>query len=109
MQEIGITKEEFDTLRKKLSALGCISIEIDKNDKSNNRCTEVGYRRIGMGIYDYLIYNTPLSIKEQELFNECYSNVFYRDKVGFTYGGGAIGSDIFQGKEEFLKKIHPHN
>ena len=57
-----------------------------------------------MGKYDYQIYHRPLSSDEQEKINESEASIVYSPFVVFEYAGGAIGSQNFIGKDEYLKK-----
>lgn len=57
-----------------------------------------------MGKYDYQIYHRPLSSEEQKKINESDASIVYSPFVVFEYGGGAIGSQNFVGKDEYLKK-----
>ena len=55
-----------------------------------------------MGKYDYQIYHRPLSSEEQKKINESDASIVYSPFVVFEYGGGAIGSQNFVGKDEYL-------
>ncbi|MCD7899620.1 MAG: hypothetical protein LUH22_07030 [Bacteroides sp.] len=97
MEKVGLEKEELNTIQRKLKKIGCIAIQIYPG------YTEIGYKRVGMGLYYYKIYTHPLT-EEQITKYDGYNTVYYRDNVMFAYGGGAIGSDVFIGKKEFLEK-----
>ena len=49
----------------------------------------------------YIIYRSP---DEQKKINESDASIVYTPFVVFQYGGGAIGSQNFIGKDEYLKK-----
>ena len=84
-----------------MDEIGCISISLQAIPDAPF-C--IGFRRIGMGKYYYQIYNIPLSSDEQKKINESEASIVYSPFVVFEYAGGAIGSQNFIGKDEYLKK-----
>lgn len=97
----GLERNSLTWLQKELDEIGCISISMQAVPDAPF-C--IGFRRIGMGKYDYQIYHRPLSSDEQEKINESEASIVYSPFVVFEYGGGAIGSQSFIGKDEYLKK-----
>lgn len=97
----GLDRNSLAWLEKELDEIGCISISLQTVPDAPF-C--VGFRRVGMGKYDYQIYHSPLSSDEQEKINESDASIVYTPFVVFEYGGGAIGSQNFIGKDEYLKK-----
>lgn len=97
----GLDRSSLIWLQKELDELGCISIAMQA-DPDAPFC--IGFRRIGMGKYDYEIYHRPLSSDEQKKINESETSIVYSPFVVFQYGGGAIGSQNFIDKDEYLKK-----
>ena len=105
----GLDRNSLTWLEKELDEIGCISISL-KAIPDAPFC--IGFRRIGMGKYDYQIYHIPLSPDEQKKINESEASIVYTPFVVFQYGGGAIGSQNFIGKDEYLKKkkqLHREN
>ncbi|MDE5981358.1 MAG: hypothetical protein K2G61_05330 [Bacteroidaceae bacterium] len=97
----GLDRLSLTWLEKELDEIGCISISMQAVSDAPF-C--VGFRRVGMGKYDYQIYHNPLSYDEQEKINESDASIVYSPFVVFEYGGGAIGSQNFIGKDEYLKR-----
>lgn len=97
----GLDRNSLTWLKKELEEIGCISISLQAIPDAPY-C--IGFCRIGMGKYDYQIYHRPLSSEEQKKINESGASIVYSPFVVFEYGGGAIGSQNFVGKDEYLKK-----
>lgn len=97
----GLDRNSLIWLKKELDEIGCISISMQAVPDAPF-C--VGFRRAGMGKYDYQIYHKPLSSDQQNKINESETSIVYSPFVVFEYGGGAIGSQNFKGKGEYLKK-----
>ena len=102
----GLDRNSLIWLQKELDEIGCISISMQTVPDAPF-C--IGFRRIGMGKYDYQIYHRPLSSEEQKKINESDASIVYSPFVVFEYGGGAIGSQNFVGKDEYLKKKKQFN
>ena len=97
----GLDRNSLAWLEKELNEIGCISISLQAVPDAPF-C--IGFRRVGMGKYDYHIYQRPLSSDEQKEINESDAAIVHSPLVVFEYGGGAIGSQNFIGKDEYLKK-----
>ena len=98
----GLDRNTLIWLQKELDEIGCISISMQTVPDAPF-C--VGFRRVGMGMYSYQIYHRALSPDEQEKINESDdASIVYTPFVVFEYAGGAIGSQNFIGKEEYLRK-----
>lgn len=97
----GLDRSSLAWLENELDEIGCISISMQAVPDAPF-C--IGFRRIGMGKYDYQIYHRPLSSDEQEKINESEASIVYSPFIVFEYAGGAIGSQNFIGKDEYLKK-----
>jgi hypothetical protein len=102
----GLDRNSLIWLQKELDEIGCISISMQTVPDAPF-C--VGFCRVGMGKYDYQIYHRPLSSDEKKKINESDASIVYSPFVVFEYGGGAIGSQNFVGKDEYLKKKKQFN
>jgi hypothetical protein len=84
------TSKTINELYQKLHSADCIGI-------SNWEPTEIEYGYNGLGVYSYKIFDQNLDEKEIEKYNDGCNNIFYKDNVVLTYGGGAIGMQCFEG------------
>lgn len=102
----GLSQEEYDNIRKQLKEMGCIGIEYSQS--SPERLT-IWFRRVGMGLYSYMILNRPATNEEKSLAIEDWLLIPYNDHCFFRYDGGAIGPISFskEEREDFLKKHKP--
>ena len=105
MQIVGLEEGEFDNIRLRLKDLECISIEAHTTHEDY---ATIGFRRVGFGMYSFVIYNRPMTPEEKKHYTDDPSFIPYKDNVVFEYGGGAIGPQAFSSdyKEDFMKR-HP--
>lgn len=96
----GLDRSSLIWLEKELDEIGCISISMQAIPDAPYG---IGFRRVGMGKYDYKIYHRALTYDEQKKINESGACIVYTPFVVFEYGGGAIGSRNFIGKDEYLR------
>lgn len=101
LNQCGLDRKALSWLENELEKAGCISISM-RSIPEDPFC--IGFRRIGLGKYSFLIYHRPLSDEEQKEINESPASIVYTPLVVFQYGGGAFGSQNFIGKDEYLKK-----
>lgn len=85
---LGWTDETFRTLKKYLDKANCISV-------TNGEPTNVGFRRTGMGMYFYDLFDKPLGDSLKNIYNDSCQYRLYNDTVVLEYGGGAIGGQCF--------------
>ena len=100
LKESGLNRKHLDYIKKELKKTHCISI---KAFDDPTLPYTIGFRRIGMGMYSFKIYNRILSADEKKIIDEDCSTILYTSSVVFEYSGGAIGNQCFIGKEEYLK------
>ena len=103
IQVVGLSHEELKNIRRKLKKAGCISIE---TSTTHSDFVDIGFRRVGLGMFSYRIYNRPVNTEEKKDYNDDLMFIPYTDRVIFEYGGGAIGPQVFDEeiKENFMKK-----
>lgn len=63
-----------------------------------------GFRRVGLGMYSYKIFHQPLSPEDQRELNGWDTDIVFSPYVAFEYAGGAVGTQHFIGKEEYLER-----
>ena len=101
MAEVGLDEDEFQFIKKELKRVRCISI-----DTSSPECCDIGYKRVGMGIYSYRVFYYPMNEEQrQEALSDLHF-IPYNDRVVFMFGGGAAGPQVFpkEVKEAFMQK-----
>jgi hypothetical protein len=82
------TDQTLKTLKEKLDAANCISVE------SGEPC-KIGFQRSGMGKYYYNLFEKPIPDSEKRRYNDSCTYILYNDNVVLEYGGGAIGLQCF--------------
>lgn len=96
----GFDRKSLNDIENTLDDIHCISIAVSA---SPDQPYEIGFRRILIDKYDFVIYPYALSQKEQERVAADPGNILYSPHVVFRYGTGAIGNSNFPGKEEYLQ------
>jgi len=83
------TNETIDELYEKLEIADCIGI-------SNWEPVEIEYGYNGLGVYSYKIFNEKLNEELIEKYNDGCNNIYYKENIVLSYGGGAIGMQCFE-------------
>lgn len=106
MKTVGLTQEEFNSIRKQLKKAGCIGLEAST---TTPQYITIWFRRVDMGCYDYLIKDTLFSEEEKASYLEDPAIIPYNQRIAFMYSGGAIGPQSFsqQEKAEYLDRHKP--
>ena len=107
MKVVGLTPEEYGSIRQRLDRIDCIGIA--KDTSHPNGKTVIYFRRVGMGMYSFILFNNPINQEEKDEFMKSYEYIPYSDRVIFQYGGGVFGKQYFtkEEREEFLSKHQP--
>lgn len=77
---------EIIVLREKIYDANCISISNSKNE------TEVGYKRSGMGKYNFEIFEVPIPYENWKNYNDSCTYLMIDSLNVIEYGGPAFGS-----------------
>lgn len=96
----GLDRKVLNDIENTLDDIHCISIAVSA---SPDQPYEIGFRRILIDKYDFVIYPYALSQKEQERVASDPGNILYSPHVVFRYGTGAVGNSNFPGKEGYLQ------
>lgn len=96
-----LNEEQKDKLQRSLSDIGCIGIEI--GNCRDWEYSTIRFRRVGMGMYSFRLYNQPLTSQQQDSINANECLIVYNDSTVFEFSGGVFGTQVFVGKDEFLK------
>ena len=95
MLRAGLTPQEMDTIHRLLRRADGYSITV------TDSTAEVGYRFAGFGAFSYRLFDRPLGENQMVDAWGDDTQALYSDRVIFCHGSGAIGSDVYPGKEEF--------
>ena len=93
-------RTDLNDIENELDDIHCISIAVSS---SPYKPYKIGFRRILLDKYDFIIYPNVLSQEEQERVASDPGNIQYSPHVVFRYNTGAIGNLNFPGKEEYLQ------
>ena len=96
------TDHQLKQLTKRLKKIGCIGIEI--SNTGNTDYNTLRFKRIGMVMYSFRLYDHALTPSQRDSLNNDYQLIVYDDSTVFEYGGGVFGPQDFIGKEEYMKK-----
>lgn len=98
-----LSEEEMKRLKEKIEDY-CSCIGLDVDNYSNSGYVTLRFRRVGMGMYSYRLYDKPLTREQQDSLNSDCTLIVYNDSTVFVYGSGAFGDMSFPGKKEFLER-----
>lgn len=96
-----LSEQDLKRLESELEDCGCIGIDI--NNYSSPDYSRLRFRRVGMGMYSFRLYDYPLSRQRQDSINANECLIVYNDSTVFEFGGGVIGVQYFVGKHEFME------
>ena len=96
-----LSEFEMKQLKERLDYLSCIGIDV--NNYPNSEYSTIRFRRMGMGMYSYRLYNHPLSHELQDSINADPCLIVYNDSTVFEFSAGVLGAQTFSGKQEFLE------
>ena len=90
MNDVGLDKEEFDSIKTQLKSVNCISIDTHFPDYC-----DIGYKRVGPGKYSYRIYLAPMTEEQRQTAFSDPHFIPYDDRMSLMFSGGAYGPDVF--------------
>lgn len=88
IKPLGWTRKTLSYLKEKLDKANCIQIE-------SGEPTKIGFKRSGMGMYYFNVFDTPIPDIQKAKFNDSCTYILANDKLVLEFGGGAIGSQCF--------------
>ena len=92
LKPIGWTRETLKTLKRKLDNSDCIQIE-------NGEPTKIGFKRSGMGMYSFNVFEQPITGDLIEQYNDSCTYISVNKRLVLEYRGGAIGGQCFYNME----------
>lgn len=88
IKPIGWTRETLKKLKDKLDNADCIQIE-------SGEPTKIGFKRSGMGMYSFNVFDKPIPDNLIEQYNDSCTYILVNKRLALEYGGGAIGGQCF--------------
>ncbi len=88
LNDLNWTVQDLRILKDKLDKANCISI-------SSRKPVSIGWKRSGMGMFSYTIFDDALTKKEMKEYDDKCSYIYYKENIVLEYGGGAIGRQCF--------------
>lgn len=85
---LGWTRETLKTIKNKLDDAKCIQI-------SSGEPSIIGFKRSGMGMYSFNVFDRPIPEDSYELYNDSCRYILVNRHLVLEYGGGAVGSQCF--------------
>jgi len=86
--QLGWTRETFKTIKAKLDKADCIQIE-------SGEPTKIGFKRSGMGMYSFNVFNHPIPDSLKANYNDSCTYILAGEKLVLEYAGGAVGPQCF--------------
>ena len=105
LQTAGLSMQELAVIQEKMHKAGIIGIDIEKNPISRwmTAKSELQFRWFGSNIYQYALYDCPLTEKERDEVLRLHQFILYNDSVVFEAYGDYFGMRGFPDKEKFQK------
>lgn len=88
LTKLNWTTNELEILKEKLDKANCISI-------AGNDPVVIGWKRSGMGMFSYYIFDNNLEKDKIEDYNDGCHYSFYKNNIFLKYDVGAIGPECF--------------
>ena len=108
LQTAGLSMQELAAIQEKMKKAEIIGIEIDKNPRSGwmDGKSILQYRWYGVNIYQFALYDQPLTEAERDEVLKLHQFILYNDSVVFESFGGYPGQRGFPDKDEFQALHH---
>ncbi len=88
IRPMGWNRETLAELKEKLDAADCIQIE-------SGEPTKIGFKRSGMGIYFFNVFDNPMPDSLKRYYDESCAHIYVGPKLALEFGGGAFGPQCF--------------
>lgn len=98
---VGIDKQEFRELKKRLDDLECISVAASSN---NSEPIEIGFRRVMLSAYFFVVYADSMGNEKYNEYLHRSECIPYNGRIVFKYGSPAFGSMSFPGKQDYMNR-----
>ena len=103
LQTAGLSMQELAVIQEKMHKAGIIGIDIEKNPISRwmTAKSELQFRWFGSNIYQYALYDCPLTEKERDVVLRLHQFILYNDSVVFESYGDYCDLRGFPDKDKF--------
>ena len=99
----GLSIQEMKVIQEKMHKAGIIGIDIEKNPISRwmTAKSELQFRWYGSNIYQYALYDCPLTEKERDEVLRLHQFILYNDSLVFEAYGDYFGMRGFPDKDKY--------
>ena len=99
----GLSMQELTVIQEKMHKAGIIGIDIEKNPISRwmTAKSELQFRWFGKNIYQFALYDCPLTEKERDGVLKSRQFILYNDSVAFESYGDYCDTRGFPDKDKF--------
>ena len=99
----GLSIQEMKVIQEKMHKAGIIGIDIEKNPISRwmTAKSELQFRWYGSNIYQYALYDCPLTEKERDEVLRLHQFILYNDSLVFEAYGNYFGMRGFPDKDKY--------
>jgi hypothetical protein len=103
LQTVGLSIQELAMIQEKMHKAGIIGIDIEKNSISRwmTAKSELQFRWFGNNIYQFALYDHPMTETEKDDVLRLHQFILYNDSVVFESYGGYPGGRGFPDKDKF--------
>ena len=103
LQTAGLSMQELAVIQEKMHKAGIIGIDIEKNPISRwmTAKSELQFRWYGSNIYQYALYDCPLTEKERDEVLRLHQFILYNDSLVFEAYGNYFGMRGFPDKDKY--------
>ena len=104
----GLSMQELTVIQEKMHKAGIIGIDIEKNPISGYMANKsiLQYRWYGINIYEFALYDRPLTEEEKHDASSMDQFIVYNDSVVFESYGGYPGGRGFPDIDEYQSQHH---
>ena len=99
----GLSIQEMKVIQEKMHKAGIIGIDIEKNPISRwmTAKSELQFRWYGSNVYQYVLYDCPLTEKERDEVLRLHQFILYNDSLVFEAYGDYFGMRGFPDKDKY--------
>jgi hypothetical protein len=92
LSTIGWDRQTLKKIKSMLDDADCIKVQ-------SGEPSEIGFKRCGMGMYSFLVFDCPIADSNISEYNDSCMDIYVNRYLVLSYGGGAIGPQCFYNKK----------